>query len=123
MPYFPIISSAVNSPHIHSLALEVSAFVTPTLAAGLLSFLLFAGAIHINAQQLRQERNSILAFSTISVLISTALVGSLLYFLCRILQKPVEFIHCLLFGALIVFGFESGWGWAGRNNRPRKFLE
>ena len=67
----------------------------------MLSFLLFAGAIHINARELRQERSSILTFSTISVLISTALVGSLLYFLCRIFQQPVEFIHCLLFGALI----------------------
>ena len=67
----------------------------------MLSFLLFAGAIHINARELRQEINSILTFSTISVLISTALVGSLLYLLCRLFQQPVGFVYCLLFGALI----------------------
>jgi len=67
----------------------------------MLSFLLFAGAIHINAQNLRQERISILTFSTISVLISTALVGGLLYLLCRAFQQPVGFVYCLLFGALI----------------------
>jgi NhaP-type Na+/H+ or K+/H+ antiporter len=58
----------------------------------MLSFLLFAGAIHINARELRQEINSILTFSTISVLISTALVGSLLYLLCRRFQQPVGFL-------------------------------
>ena len=67
----------------------------------MLSFLLFAGAIHIDAQHLRQQRASILTFSTISVLISTALVGSLLYLLCRALQQPVGLVYCLLFGALI----------------------
>lgn len=67
----------------------------------MLSFLLFAGAIHINAQNLRRERASILTFSTISVLISTALVSGLLYLLCRAFQQPVGFVYCLLFGALI----------------------
>lgn len=67
----------------------------------MLSFLLFAGAIHINARSLRDERASILTFSTISVLISTVLVGGLLYLLCHGLQQPVSFVYCLLFGALI----------------------
>jgi len=67
----------------------------------MLSFLLFAGAIHVNARNLREERASVLTFSTISVLISTAIVGGLLYLLCRAFQQPVSFVYCLLFGALI----------------------
>jgi len=67
----------------------------------MLSFLLFAGAIHVDARGLRKERASILTFSTISVLVSTALVGGLLYLLCRALHQPVSFVSCLLFGALI----------------------
>jgi CPA1 family monovalent cation:H+ antiporter len=67
----------------------------------MLSFLLFAGAIHINARNLREERASVLTFSTISVLISTAVVGGLLYLLCRAFQQPLSLVYCLLFGALI----------------------
>lgn len=67
----------------------------------MLSFLLFAGAIHIDARNLMEERASVLTFSTISVLISTAVVGGLLYLLCRAFQQPVSFVYCLLFGALI----------------------
>jgi CPA1 family monovalent cation:H+ antiporter len=67
----------------------------------MLSFLLFAGAIHINARNLQEERTSVLTFSTISVLISTAVVGGLLYLLCRAFQQPLSLVYCLLFGALI----------------------
>ncbi|HTR29392.1 MAG TPA: sodium:proton antiporter [Puia sp.] len=67
----------------------------------MLSFLLFAGAIHINARNLQEERASVLTFSTISVLISTAIVGGLLYLLCRAFQQPLSLVYCLLFGALI----------------------
>jgi CPA1 family monovalent cation:H+ antiporter len=67
----------------------------------MLSFLLFAGAIHIDANELRRLRTPILTFSTLSVLLSTAIVGVLFYLLCRVFNQPVDFIYCLLFGALI----------------------
>jgi CPA1 family monovalent cation:H+ antiporter len=67
----------------------------------MLGFLLFAGGIHLNAQELNKARASILTFSTISVLISTAIVGGLLFFLCRLLNQPIPLVYCLLFGALI----------------------
>lgn len=67
----------------------------------MLSFLLFAGAIHINIDELRKERKAVLAFSTIGVLISTFVVGSLLYLVCKLFQLQVDFIYCLLFGSLI----------------------
>ena len=67
----------------------------------MLGFLLFAGAIQLNGRALNNERVSVLTFSTISVLLSTALVGCLLYLLCLLLHQPIAFVYCLLFGALI----------------------
>jgi monovalent cation:H+ antiporter, CPA1 family len=67
----------------------------------MLSFLLFAGAIHIDIHQLKEQRASIITFSTIGVLISTIIVGALLYFVTGLLSIQIDFIQCLLFGALI----------------------
>jgi len=67
----------------------------------MLSFLLFAGSIHIKMNDINKERIPILTFSTIGVLISTFVVGILLFFTCRIFQVPIAFSYCLLFGALI----------------------
>ena len=67
----------------------------------MLSFLLFAGALHTNFEQLRVQRWPILAFSTLGVIISTFLVGTGMYWILPFLGLEVSFIHCLLFGALI----------------------
>ncbi|MFS4468145.1 cation:proton antiporter [Maribacter sp. 2210JD10-5] len=67
----------------------------------MLSFLLFAGALHTNFQQLRIQRWPILVFSTLGVLVSTFLVGIITYYMLQLLGLPVNFIYCLLFGALI----------------------
>ncbi|MDQ3112360.1 MAG: sodium:proton antiporter [Bacteroidota bacterium] len=67
----------------------------------LLSFLLFAGSLHVSYQQLKKSAVSIITFSTIGVLISTLLVGSGTYFLFRLFGENISFIYCLLFGSLI----------------------
>ena len=67
----------------------------------MLSFLLFAGAIQINANRLKKERLPIIALSTVGILISTFLVGALTWYLFQLFQINIEFIYCLLFGALI----------------------
>ncbi len=67
----------------------------------MLSFLLFAGALHTNFEQLRVQRWPILIFSTLGVLVSTFLVGTLMFYLLQLFQMDVKFIYCLLFGALI----------------------
>ncbi len=67
----------------------------------LLSFLLFAGALHTNFDQLRVQRWPILAFATFGVLVSTFLVGGLMYYLLPLFGLDIGFINCLLFGALI----------------------
>lgn len=67
----------------------------------MLGFLLFAGAMHTNFDQLRVQRWPVLVFSTLGVLASTFLVGSLVYLVFGMIGLSTQFIHCLLFGALI----------------------
>ncbi len=67
----------------------------------MLSFLLFAGALHVNAKSLRKERTSVLTFATVSVLISTFLVGFLSQWILDLVGFSVPLTYCLLFGALI----------------------
>jgi monovalent cation:H+ antiporter, CPA1 family len=67
----------------------------------MLSFLLFAAAIHIDLKKLRSERKAIITFSTISIFISTLVVGFLFYITTSLFGLRVNFLYCLLFGALI----------------------
>ncbi|WP_452232425.1 cation:proton antiporter [Lacinutrix sp. MEBiC02595] len=67
----------------------------------MLSFLLFAGALHTNFEQLKVQRWPVLAFATFGVLISTFLVGVIMFYALPIVGLHVDFIYCLLFGALI----------------------
>ncbi len=67
----------------------------------MLSFLLFAGAIQINAAKLQRERWPVLLLATLGMLISTFLVGGMVWFLFIIFHLAIPFIYCLLFGAII----------------------
>lgn len=67
----------------------------------MLSFLLFAGALHTNFEQLKVQRAPVLVFATFGVLVSTFLVGILMYYVLHLIGLEVNFIYCLLFGALI----------------------
>jgi CPA1 family monovalent cation:H+ antiporter len=67
----------------------------------MLSFLLFAGALHTDFSQLREQRWPILLFATLGVLTSTFLVGGLAFGILQFLGIGIPFIYCLLFGALI----------------------
>ncbi len=67
----------------------------------MLSFLLFAGALHTNFDQLKVQRWPVFVFSTVGVLVSTFLVGTSMYYLLAVLGLDIAYIYCLLFGALI----------------------
>ncbi|PMD98284.1 sodium:proton antiporter [Siphonobacter sp. BAB-5405] len=71
------------------------------LMGAMLNFLLFAGAIHIHIGDLREEKRYVIVFSTISVILSTLLVGGLLYLTLGFLHMDIPLIQCLVFGALI----------------------
>jgi CPA1 family monovalent cation:H+ antiporter len=72
-----------------------------TLMDGMLSFLLFAGALHVNLEDLRKQKWVILLLATVGVLISTFLVGALAWLIFNGLGISLPFIYCLVFGALI----------------------
>jgi len=74
---------------------------TEVLMGAMLNFLLFAGAIHINLVDLREQRAPVIIFSTVSVVISTFVVGALVFYISPLLGFQVPFIYALLFGALI----------------------
>jgi monovalent cation:H+ antiporter, CPA1 family len=74
---------------------------TEVMMGAMLNFLLFAGAIHVSMHDLRKERVPIIIFSTLGVIISTIVVGVLLYYMFVSLGFEVPFIQCLMFGALI----------------------
>ena len=62
----------------------------------MLSFLLFAGALHTNFDQLKVQRWPILAFSTLGVLVSTFLVGFMMFYGLQLIDLQLPFIQCLL---------------------------
>ncbi len=67
----------------------------------LLSFLLFAGAIHVNLHNLLEERGPVLIYASLGVVLSTLIIGLILYYLSAFAGFPIPLIYTLLFGALI----------------------
>jgi CPA1 family monovalent cation:H+ antiporter len=67
----------------------------------MLSFLLFAGALHTNFKELKLQRWPVFIFSTLGVLTSTLLVGGAMFYALNLLGLSIGLIYCLLFGALI----------------------
>jgi CPA1 family monovalent cation:H+ antiporter len=71
------------------------------LLHGMLGFMLFAGALQINLKELAGQKWDILLLSTAAVVASTFIVGGLTKLLLDLLGIHVNFLACLLFGALI----------------------
>ena len=72
-----------------------------TVMNGMLAFLLFAGALHVDMAFLKSRRWAIGMMATIGVLISTAIVGTGFYFIAGLVGLDIPFIWALVFGALI----------------------
>lgn len=68
---------------------------------GMLGFMLFAGALHIDLSKLKARRWSVATLSTVGVTISTLIVGVLTYVLLLAFGIEARWIYCFLFGALI----------------------
>ncbi len=67
----------------------------------MLGFLLFAGALHINLNDLKKEALPVAALASAGTLISTFVVGGLMFFIFTLFSLNVPFVYCLLFGTLI----------------------
>lgn len=72
-----------------------------TLMNGMLSFLLFAGALHVDIEHLKAGRWQIAILSTIGVIASTLIVGAGLWGLTRLFGIEVPLIWCFVFGAIV----------------------
>ena len=72
-----------------------------TLMHGMLGFLLFAGALHVNLQDLRKLGWVIGLLATLGVVASTILVGLISWSLLALLEMEIPLLYCFLFGALI----------------------
>ena len=72
-----------------------------TLLHGMLSFLLFAGALHVNLNDLAQQRGIIFVLATFGVVGATFIIGTLSWYTFGLIGLHIPFIYCLLFGALI----------------------
>lgn len=72
-----------------------------TLMNGMLSVLLFAGAVHIDLGELAARKWAIGLMATVGVLISTFLIGGAMWALASAFDLAVPFLWALVFGALI----------------------
>jgi len=67
----------------------------------MLSFLLFAGALHIDANRLRRQKWPVIVLATVGTFISTFLVSIMAWYLFKLFGFQIPYICCLLFGGLI----------------------
>ena len=91
------------SPTVTATATDLLASIdfNETVMHGMLGFLLFAGALHVDLSDLAQRKGLIAILATIGIVASTAIVGLLTYALTRAVGLELRLIHCLIFGALI----------------------
>lgn len=74
---------------------------TEVVFHGMLPLLLFAGSLHVRLADIAEQKGSILALSTLGVIISTAVVGTVLHYGLAFAGITIPVGYCLLFGALI----------------------
>lgn len=72
-----------------------------TLMKGMLGFLLFAGALHVDFAKLRDAKFAIGAMATFGVILSTFIVGTGFWGLSQLIGADIPYIWALVFGALI----------------------
>ncbi|HWB63502.1 MAG TPA: sodium:proton antiporter [Chitinophagales bacterium] len=97
-----IVSGSLYPPLLEEIKSVLLQFDFSDLLLGsMLSFMLFAGAIHIDVGELNQEKWAVMVFSTISVVLSTFMIGTFFFYLLPLFDIQVSYIHCLLFGSVV----------------------
>lgn len=84
------ITGQVESLHIEKVIIDY-----------LLGFLLFAGALHTDWKSIQKSVRAISVFAVAGVMVSTVIIAFLTYFVSDLFNVSIDFVSCLLFGALI----------------------
>ena len=66
-----------------------------------LGFMLFAGSLHVNMGDLKNRGIPIGVFAVMGVVMSAFIIAGIMYYASRLFGFGLNFVHCLLFGALI----------------------
>ena len=88
-----------NVTEVHALMNSID--FSDALLKGMLAFLLFAGALHVNINDLFEKKWEIGILSTLGVAVSTIIIGTAVYLVSPLIGLHLSYIYCLLFGALI----------------------
>ncbi len=72
-----------------------------TLLNGALSFLLFAGSLHVDLTHLRSRKWTVLALATVGVVLSVLLYSGGMWLVFRLLGRPVPLVWCVVLGAIL----------------------
>ena len=86
-------------PGLRAALIEID--FTDALMHGMLGFLLFAGALHVDLGHLAKRGWPIAAMATVGLVLSTALVGYGIWLAFDLVGLGLPLIYCLVFGALI----------------------
>ncbi|MBP6432393.1 MAG: sodium:proton antiporter [Ferruginibacter sp.] len=88
--YFVEIKSLFQSINISKYILEY-----------MLGYLLFAGSLHTEWVDIKKQLKQISIFAVFGVILSTIIISGLLFAICNLFHFQIDFLYCLLFGALI----------------------
>ena len=91
----------ISGLHDYEVALLSSIDFSQVLMQGMLSMLLFAGALHVDMGKLRQFRWQVAGLAIVGTVVSTAVVGIGIWVLLPWLGMALPLSYCLVFGALI----------------------
>ncbi len=72
-----------------------------TVMNGMLSFLLFAGALHVNINRLASVKDTIAILATMGVVMSSVIVSVVSFYIFQLFNIDIPYIYCLVFGVLI----------------------
>lgn len=91
----------VTALHDYEVALVGSIDFSAVLMQGMLSLLLFAGALHVDLSELKAYRWQVGLLAVFGTLASTLAVGFGLFFVLPLTGTALPLAYCLVFGALI----------------------
>lgn len=79
------------------LGIDISKYILEYM----LGYLLFAGSLHTEWEDIKKQLKQISIFAVLGVMLSTLIIGSSLFGVSSLLHIQINFLYCLLFGALI----------------------